>query len=303
MNFAPDPAFAALLADPRLALRPPPPGVTLDQYRRAANGFMAGAPVSSDCSSVDLSLKSPSGLLNVRLVRPAVVGLLPAILFVHGGGFVLGSLESHQAMACSLAIAATAVTVSVDYRLAPEHPCPAALDDVAAVLDWLFIHGAAHGIDPSRLAIAGDSAGGMIAALISRKSASGGTLRHLGLFYPLLDPLRSSTSATTYAEGFMLTGEFLDWAWSAFAGDAGIASIPSLDEALPPTTIVTAQFDPLRDEGAALAARLSAAGVDVDYHCAAGMIHGFAGLPHVVPAEADAAINRVGRRIGASLRA
>ena len=101
----------------------------------------------------------------------------------------------------------------------------------------------------------------------------------------------------------MLTGEFLDWAWSAFAGDAGIASIPFLDEALPPTTIVTAQFDPLRDEGAALAARLSAAGVDVDYHCAAGMIHGFAGLPHVVPAAADAAINRVGRRIGASLRA
>lgn len=304
MSQALDPALAALLADPRFALRRPPPGVTLDQFRNAANAFMAKAPSPTGCSSIDRLIDTPAGPLRLRLARPDGDAPFPAILFVHGGGFIFGSLDSHQAMARSLAIAANAVTVSVDYRLAPEQPYPAALDDVAAALDWVIEEGAAHGMDPTRLAIAGDSAGGQLALAAALRSGYGQALRHLGIFYPLLDPHRTSASTKVYSEGFMLTGEFIDWAWQAYGGAADDAAVHLLHGPLgdlPPTTIVTAQFDPLRDEGEALANQLRNHGIDVGYRCFSGMIHGFAGLPHVVPEAAGEAIDWVGQRIGASL--
>jgi len=299
-----DPALAALLADPRLALRRPPAGVTLDRYRAAANGFMARAPLPSVHASVDHLLDTAAGSLRVRLIQPTDAANLPGIVFVHGGGFILGSIDSHEALARSLALSANAVVAAVDYRLAPEHSYPAALDDVVAALGWLIDSASTLGIDGSRLAMAGDSAGGQLAAATVSRLGPSVALRHLALLYPLLDPHRLSGSAQTLSKGYMLTGEFIDWAWQAYGGDASYPLVNLLGASLarfPPTSILTAEFDPLRDEGLAFAERLRDAGVAVESRCIDGMIHGFAGLPHVVPTAAAEAIEWVGHQIRAAL--
>ncbi len=306
MSGALDPALTALLSDPRLALRRPPPGVSLDQYRAAANGFMARAPLLKVHSSVDHLLDTPDGTLRVRLIRPTSAPDLRAILFVHGGGFILGSLDTHEAMARALALSANAVVVAVDYRLAPEHPYPAALKDAASVLNWLKASGHTLTLDPSRIAIAGDSAGAQIAAALVSDGRNRSAVRHLALLYPLLDPTRASLSSQVLSEGYMLTGEFIDWAWQAYTDDPSDPLVSLLGaplEGFPPTSIVTAEFDPLRDEGEAFADRLRGAGVLVEQRCMMGMIHGFAGLPHIVPAAATEALDWVGQRIGAALAA
>ena len=306
MSGALDPALAALLSDPRLALRRPPPGVTLDQYRAAANGFMARAPLPQIHSSVDHLVETKGGVLRVRLIRPNDAPDLPVLLFVHGGGFILGSVDTHEAMARALALSANSVVAAVDYRLAPEHPYPAALEDAASVLNWLEANGDALPLDPSRIAIAGDSAGAQIAASVVSDGDNRSAVRHLALLYPLLDPTRASLSSQLLSEGYMLTGEFIDWAWQAYTDDPCDPLVNLLGASLggfPPTSIVTAEFDPLRDEGDAFADRLRDAGVLVEHRCMMGMIHGFAGLPHIVPAAATEALDWVGQRIGAALAA
>ena len=306
MSGALDPALAALLSDPRLALRRPPPGVTLDQYRAAANGFMARAPLPQIHSSVDHLVDTKGGVLRVRLIRPNGAPDLPVLLFVHGGGFILGSVDTHEAMARALALSANSVVAAVDYRLAPEHPYPAALEDAASVLNWLEANGDALPLDPSRIAIAGDSAGAQIAASVVSDGDNRSAVRHLALLYPLLDPTRASLSSQLLSEGYMLTGEFIDWAWQAYTDDPCDPLVNLLGaslEGFPPTSIVTAEFDPLRDEGDAFADRLRDAGVLVEHRCMMGMIHGFAGLPHIVPAAATEALDWVGQRIGAALAA
>lgn len=306
MSGALDPALAALLSDPRLALRRPPPGVTLDQYRAAANGFMARAPLPEVHSSIDHHVDTRGGDVRMRLIRPNDAPNLPVILFIHGGGFILGSLDTHEAMARALALSANAVVVAVDYRLAPEHPYPAALEDAACALHWLAASGHALRLDPSRIAIAGDSAGAQIAASLVSDGGDRVAVRHLSLLYPLLDPGRASVSSQRLSEGYMLTGEFIDWAWHAYTDDTSDTLVNLFEaplEAFPPTTIVTAEFDPLRDEGEAFADRLRDAGVLVESRCMMGMIHGFAGLPHIVPAAATEALDWVGQRIGAALAA
>ena len=290
-----DPAFAALLSDPRVALRRPPPGVSIDQVRGAANRFLAKAPRPHIHSTVDYSIGTFAGPLTVRLYHPSSRPGLPIILFVHGGGFILGNLETHDAMAREFANRANAVVVAVNYRLAPEYPFPAALDDCMSALDWVITEAAALMIDPSRISLAGDSAGGQLAvATALRCSASETRLLHVALLYPLLDPHRASLSARTLSDDYMLTGSFIDWAWSAYRGRPEGPESPFFDveraalENFPPTTVVTASFDPLRDEGQAFSARLESAGVPVKLKCYDGMIHGFAGFPHLTPVATEA---------------
>ena len=301
-----DPAFAALLSDPRVALRRPPPGISIEEVRVAANRFLAKAPRPPIYSMVDHSVGTLGGPLKLRLYRPSPEPGLPIILFVHGGGFILGNLETHDAMARELANRANAVIVAVDYRLAPEHPFPAALDDCISALDWVRNQAAALAVDPSRISLAGDSAGGQLAvATALRCSGSGTRLRHVALLYPLLDPHRASPSAQKLAEGYMLTGSFIAWAWSSYRGGPDAADSPLFDvghavlDNFPPTTIVTAFFDPLRDEGKAFAGRLSLAKVPVELKCYNGMIHGFAGFPQITPAANDA-INFLAQRLASS---
>ena len=302
-----DPSFAALLSDPRVALRRPPPGISIDEVRMAANRFLAKAPRPQIHSAVNYSIGILAEPLTVRLYRPSSQPGLPIILFVHGGGFILGNLENHDAMARELANRANAVIVAVDYRLAPEYPFPAALDDCTTALEWVLAEASALAVDPSRVSLAGDSAGGQLAVATALRCLISGTrLRHVALLYPLLDPHRASPSARTLAEGYMLTGSFIEWAWSAYRGRPDIADSPLFDvehavlENFPPTTIVTAQFDPLRDEAEAFSARLERAGVPVELKCYQGMIHGFAGFPHLTPV-ANEAVEFLAQRLASSL--
>ena len=299
MPDAPDPTFAALLADPRVALRRLPPHVPLAALRAGANAFLASAPGPMVSQVEDRNVEGPGGPIAIRLYRPDGRPSLPVVLFAHGGGFLLGSLDTHDALCRSLALASGAAVVAVDYRLAPETRFPAPLDDVAVVADAIGDSGAQWGLDPARLALAGDSAGAQIAAA----TALSLPVRHLALFYPLLDPSRTSASQATFAEGYMLTGSFVDWAWEAYAGDR---ADPRFDlmradpTAFPATTIATAAFDPLRDEGEDLADRLQAAGVVASVRRFEGMIHGFAGMPQLTPV-ANEAIAWIGGRLRTAL--
>lgn len=296
----PDQELTALLSDPRVALRAPSPDVSLDRYRAAANKFLSRAPRPAIAIVRDLEATIDTHALALRLYAPREDAALPLVLFVHGGGFVFGNLDTHDALCRHLAIAADACVIAVDYRLAPENPFPAALNDVERALRWSLEHALELNVDAARVALAGDSAGGQLCIATALRSPDV-AIRHLGLFYPLIDPAQASASQRDFGEGYMLTGAFLRWAWHAYA-PSGEYHDPLLDltraalENLPPLTIVTAALDPLRDEGEAFAARARDAGQFVSLQRFDGMIHGFAGLPQP-PAAAAKAIDFVGRSL------
>lgn len=291
-----DPAFAALLGDSRVELRRLPASVPLDVFRAGANGFLAKAPKRDLDHVADRSIEGPGGPLGLRLYRPGGLTKPPIIVFLHGGGFILGDLESHDALCRVLAARAQAVVVAVDYRLAPEHPFPAAETDALAVLSWLETASEALDVDARRVGLAGDSAGGHIA--IRTAAAAPDRLRHLGLFYPLIHPGPGGRSYDVYGAGHMLTTSFLDWSWESYAGDEPLTS-SRLDarqarlSRLPSATVVTAQFDPLRDQGQAFARHLRHEGVKTRAYDYPGMIHGFVGLPQLTEV-AEEAIGFVG---------
>lgn len=286
------PAFSALLADPRTALRRPPPDLALADLRAAANRSMARARGPEVAAVAELIAPAPGGPIPIRIYRPNDAPAPPLILFIHGGGFVLGDLDSHDAICRSLAVSTGAAVAAVAYRLAPEAPFPAPLNDCVAALAWLRQEGRALGLDPDRIGLAGDSAGGQLA--VATALMTDVAVQHVGLFYPLIDPARASASARLYAEGYMLTGSFLDFAWASYRGPGRADGDPLFDlsradlASLPGVTLVTAEFDPLRDEGEAFAARLEQAGVPVAMRRYPGMIHGFVGLPQLTPAARDA---------------
>jgi len=206
-------------------------------------------------------------------------------------------------MCRTLAIHSDALVAAIDYRLAPENPYPAALDDCQIALQWLASDANSIGFDPAKVALVGDSAGGQLAiatALRCRDSAL--SIRHIGLFYPLIDPGGKSLSARVFGEGYMLTRSFLDWSWEAYGATSQTLNDPMFNltranlTGLPSTTILTAAFDPLRDEGEDFARRLLAAGVTSSITRYPGMIHGFAGLPQYTPF-ADQAIDDIARAI------
>jgi acetyl esterase len=220
----------------------------------------------------------------------------PVVVFTHGGGFVLCSLDSHDQLCRAMTAETGAVVVSVDYRLAPEHPYPAAVDDSWAVLDWVLREGGAElGADTGRLAVAGDSAGGNLAAVLAllARERGGPEIRAQLLVYPMLDPARDSGSYRENASGYFVTAEHLRWYWEQYlgGGNADAHAAPALAEdlaGLPPAHVVTAEFDPLRDEGETYAARLREAGVEVELHRYDGVFHGFFSMAAALP-EAQAA--------------
>lgn len=283
-----DPVFAPLLADPRNALRPPPPTMSLARFREIADAPMA-AVIGPDVARVEVhAAQGPAGPIPLRLYRPSLAPGLPAVLFLHGGGFVIGSLETHDAMCRMLAVLSGSAILSVGYRLAPEAPYPAPVDDCHAALGWLAAQAAALGLDETRLAICGDSAGGHLAiATALRARGDGPALRHVGLIYPVVAPACDTRSAHELGTGYLLTRECLLWFWSCYLGaavDPAVADMLRADLAgLPPITVLTAEYDPLRDEGEAFAARARAAGVAVVARRYLGMIHGFASLPALGP--------------------
>jgi acetyl esterase len=248
--------------------------------------------------------------LPARLYRPSGAAGLPLVVYFHGGGWVIGSLETADPICRALANVATCAVVSVAYRLAPEHRFPAAVEDAVAATAWAAAQAAALGCDPARLAGAGDSAGGNLAAVVAltARDAGGPALAGQLLIYPPTDMAGEYPSLTENGPGPVLTTE--DMAW--FAGHYIRSAADRLDPrasplrwashaGLPPATIVTAEYDPLRDEGEAYAGRLRAAGVAVDLRRADGMVHGFWTLAALVPG-AMSAMLATARAFGRALR-
>jgi acetyl esterase len=229
--------------------------------------------------------------LPIRIIRPATPGPHKVVLFLHGGGWVVCNNDTHQPLAVAIARASGAAVVMVDYRLAPEHEFPAAVDDSLAGLAWVRSHGAAFGLDASRIVVAGDSAGGNLAAVVAARAPD---LAGQWLIYPVTD--RPDAAAyPSYAEnneGYGLSTAAMRWYWGQYGGD-GPDARPMLREdlsGLPPALVQTAQYDVLRDEGEAYAQRLAAAGVPVTCSRRAGMTHGFLSMIGLLPA-ADLALD------------
>ena len=252
---------------------PPFEEMTVPSARAAAHGFrdMQGEPVEMG-SVHDRAVPGPEGDIPVRVYTPAGTGPLPAIVYFHGGGWVIGNLEIVDRPCRALAAAAAAVVVSVDYRLAPEHRYPAAFDDCYAATVWVAEHAAELGVDPATIAVAGDSAGGNLAAAVAlaARDRGGPALAAQLLIYPVTDFNFDTDSYRENAEGYLLTRGSMYWFWAHYLGAQELPKDPyacplragSL-AGLPPAYVATGEYDPLRDEGEAYAWRLAEAGVAV----------------------------------------
>jgi len=219
------------------------------------------------------------------------------LVFFHGGGFVMGNLDTHDNLCRSLARQTEAVVVSVAYRLAPESKFPAAPLDCYAATCWLVEHAAELRVDGSRLAVAGDSAGGNLALAVSQLAArrQGPKISYQCLFYPVTDAGCDSQSFEDFAQSYLLSAGMMRWFWQQYLQDVGQVEDPLASPlraeslaGLPPTTLITAEFDPLRDEGEAMAECLREAGVPVRVQRCDGMIHGFISMAAFVEGAAQA---------------
>jgi acetyl esterase len=231
------------------------------------------------------------GAIPVRIYVPQGSRPMPGLVFFHGGGWARGSLNTHDPLCRSLANAGGCIVVSVDYRMAPEHTFPAAIDDAVAATRWVANNAQQLGIDPQRLAVGGDSAGGNLAAAVTLvlRDAGGPPLAHQVLFYPVTDYNFDTASYAANAEGYMLTRDAMRFYWRIYLRDAADADdqraspLRARDFAnLPPALVITAEFDPLRDEGRAYADKLRGAGTPVVYRDYPGMVHGFATMAGVL---------------------
>jgi acetyl esterase/lipase len=247
----------------------------------------------------DKAAPGPAGDVPVRLYTPVASGggALPALVFFHGGGWVIGDLETHDVLCRTLANESGCKVVAVDYRLAPEHNCPAAVDDCYAAVEWVEKNGSSLGIDVNGIGVAGDSAGGNLAAVVCQlaKARKGPSIHYQLLIYPVTDTKTDTASYNSFGEGFFLEKATMEWFIDHYAGSAFdradplIAPLRAGDlSGLPPAYVITAGHDVLKAEGAAYADALIAAGVDVTYIDYPGMIHGFFNLQGMVEASRPA---------------
>ncbi|MGA1723616.1 MAG: alpha/beta hydrolase, partial [Ilumatobacteraceae bacterium] len=263
--------------------RPSPDALPIDEVREGYAALSSLGGTGAEVATVDH--RRIAGVPCV-VITPIGAGPHPVIVWFHGGGWVLGSADQSIPVTRDLAAAAGCVVVSVDYRLAPEHPAPAAMVDCSAVTAWVIEHGAEEGWDSSRVAVGGDSAGGNLAALVAQEQAD--ALRAQLLVYPATDLTRSSPSHVENGEGFVLTARVIDWFVKNYLGGTGIdpadptvspaAASPRRLGRTARASIITAGYDPLRDEGRAYAEALRSAGVTVDHREWEGQFHPFFNL-------------------------
>lgn len=273
----------------------------LEEARAAmAMGSQLGAPPAEVGSIADRRLDVAGGSIGLRVYTPAgadVQALRPAVLQYHGGGFVLGNLDTHESVARYYCAHAGAVVISVDYRLAPEQRFPTQVEDSYAALKWVAGHTKELGVDPDRIAVAGDSAGGNLATVMCllTKARGGPRIACQALLYPVTD-FRTDASYASHAEfgdgSYFLSTKDMDWFRDAYFADvpaqaghpwASPIAVSDLG-GLPPALVVTAGCDPLRDEGRAYADRLRSAGVPVEYRCFDSTIHACASFAGAIPA-------------------
>jgi acetyl esterase len=234
----------------------------------------------------DRMVPGPGGDLRVRIITPKVAGKgpLPVLVYFHGGGWVLGNIESHEGICRALANAGEVIVVTVDYRRAPEHRFPAAAEDAFAATSWVAAHAPEFGGDQSRIAVGGDSAGGNLAAAtcLMARDRGGPALAFQVLVYPITDHNLQNASYRQCGEGYFLTRSEMAWYWEHYCPKQDDRWHPHASPCrasdlagLPPALLITAEYDVLRDEGEAYASKLQAAGVPVIVHRYSGMIHGF----------------------------
>ena len=250
-----------------------------------------GGPEQPVHQVVNRKVPGDGGLIPVRVYRPSAASPLPALIYFHGGGFVLGGLDMVDRTCRAMANASGCVVISVDYRLAPEHPFPAAADDAFAATQFVAEHAADFGVDPSLIAVGGDSAGGNLATVVALRArdAGGPALAFQLLVYPLVDFTdHDSGSMREFAEGHFLTTAIMDYFADHYLPPGvdrrqpWVSPLKANLAGLPPASVLTAECDPLRDQGEAFAARLKQAGVQTALKRYDGMIHPFFGLGGII---------------------
>jgi acetyl esterase len=279
------PEIRALLDQQAASGRPPLHRQSVEEARafHVQDAPALNGPPAAVAAVVDRRIPGPAGELPVRVYTPEGSPPFPIVVFFHGGGWVVGTLDSYDPLCRALAAATPAVVVSVDYRLAPEHRWPAAVEDAYAATLWASHNAAALGGAQHRLAVAGDSAGGNLAAVVAlgARDRGGPVIAFQLLVYPVLDVAADTASWREFADGFYLTADGMRWYWDHYLGgaDGRTPDASPLQAAfvggLPPALVIGAEHDILRDEGEAYAARLAEAGIAARASRYPGMVHGF----------------------------
>ncbi len=303
-----DPQVKTLIFQAAAAGLPPYPTLTPDEARRVMverAAMTAGVP-QPVAAVEDHRIPGPGGQLILRVYTPAGQGPFPVLVYFHGGGFVLGSVDTHDHLCRAITNASGCLVASVDYRLAPEHRFPAAVEDAYFATRWVAANAATLNGNPARLAVGGDSAGGNLAAVVAllARERGGPSIRHQLLLYPVTNHAFDTPSYQANGSGYMLSRADMEWYWNHYLASEADGRSPHASPLraeelrdLPPALVITAEFDPLRDEGEAYAARLEEAGVSVVLTRYEGMIHGFLRFHNVLDQG-----QRAVEQIGAALR-
>ena len=296
-----DPQARAMIDRTTALNLPPTSRMTPAEARASVRQRSAALPREAVASVRDHRVAVEGGVIVVRVFTPHGEGPRPALVYFHGGGWVTGDVDTHEGICRTLANAAGCIVASVDYRCAPEFTFPTAAEDAYAATRWVVEEAASLGVDTRHLAVCGDSAGGNLAAAVAlmARDRGGPQLALQVLVYPVTDCDFDRASYKDNADGYLLTSESMRFYWDQYVPKADDRVHPYASPlraqslaGLPPAVVITAEFDPLRDEGDAYARALAAAGVPVSHRCYPGMIHAFFRFTNVLDA-ARAAVAEV----------
>jgi acetyl esterase len=280
-----DPQVRTLLDQMGALDSPPIHKLSASEARKQSMDMAAMQGVPEPVAIIeDRTIPGPASPIPLRIYTPAMDGPLPIFIYLHGGGWVIGNIESSDGLCRALCNASRCIVISVDYRLAPENPFPAAVEDSYHAVLWVSKNALSFGGDESRIAVGGDSAGGNLAAVVTQIARDRGrpALKYQLLIYPVTDAACDTPSYSQNSEGYFLTKDAMRWFWGHYLGRDGNPGDPKASplrahsfKDLPPAMVITAEYDPLRDEGESYANRLRDAGVPVQLIRYEGVIHGF----------------------------